>query len=193
MLNAELADTFGNLLSRACAKSLNPLQVFPQIHNKQLSELVQLDSCKLLIERLSETPEKCHQHYSEYNFHLVVDSVMTLLHAANNFFESSKPWELKNGNEVATQKLETIISLALESLRISGTILQPIIPDYTGRLLQRLNIPKDLRLWKDTKLCLRPAAHNLVNLESNILFKRIILESGADEKPSKPSNKKQRV
>lgn len=78
----------------------------------------------------------------------------------------------------------------MEALRISGTILQPIIPDYTNKLLQRLNIPQDQRLWKDTKLYLRKVPHNLVDLESNILFRRIILES---EKPEKSKNKRQRV
>lgn len=112
---------------------------------------------------------------------------MTLLHAANAFFESTRPWELKNGNEEAKQKLETILSLAMESLRISGIILQPIIPEFTSKLLQRLNVANDHRLWKDTKLYLRQVPHDLINLESNILFKRIILEA---EKHEKPSNKR---
>lgn len=188
ILNSELADTFGNLLSRACAKTLNPHQQFPIIHTEQLGELVKLDSLKLLLERISEVPDKCHQHYTANSFHLVVDSVMTLLHAANNFFESTKPWELKKGNDEAIMKLETIISLTMESLRVSGIILQPIIPDFTHKLLQRLSIPHDQRFWKSTKLDLKKVSHNLTDLESNILFKRIILES---EKKEKPQNKKQ--
>jgi methionyl-tRNA synthetase len=174
-------------LSRACAKTLNPAQKFPQIHNEHLSELIKLDSCKALIERLTELPEKCHQSFTSYSFYLVVDSVMTALHAANNFFETTKPWELKNGDEAAKKKLETIISLTMEALRVSGIILQPIVPDYTSNLLQRLNIPQDQRVWKDTKLYLRKVSHNLVDLESNILFKRIILEA---EKQEKPKSKK---
>lgn len=180
-------------MSRACAKTLNPGQIFPQIHNEHLSELIKLDACKALIEKLTELPAKCHQNYTSYNFYLVVDSVMSALHAANNFFETTKPWELKNGDEDATKKLETIISLTMEALRISGTILQPIVPDYTSKLLKRLNIPQDQRVWKDTKLYLRKVSHNLVDLESNILFKRIILESEKQVKPEKPKNKRQRV
>lgn len=143
----------------------------------------------MLIEKLTELPEKCHQNFTTYNFYLVVDAVMSALHAANNFFETTKPWELKNGDEVATKKLETIISLTMEALRISGIVLQPIIPDYTSRLLQRLNIPQNLRVWKDTKLYLRKVPHNLVDLESNILFKRIILETEKQEKPKKQKAK----
>lgn len=190
-MNSELADTFGNLLSRACAKTLNPSQKFPEVHKEQLSEIIKMDACKVLLEKISELPALAHQHYSSYSFHLVVDSVMALLHAANNFFETAKPWELKKGDEDAIRKLETIISLTMESLRVSAIILQPIIPEFSGKLLQRLNIPQDLRLWKDTKLYIRKAPHSLVDLESNILFQRIILES--EKQPDKTKNKRQRV
>ncbi|CRL06004.1 CLUMA_CG019081, isoform A [Clunio marinus] len=185
-LNSELADTFGNLLSRACAKSLNPQQIFPQIHNDQLNDIVKMDSCKILIEKIAELPEKCLENFICFNFHYIVDSVMTTLHSANNFFESSKPWEFKNGSANDKRKLETIISLTMESLRICGIVLQPIIPNFTERLLKRLNIPQEQRLWRDTKLYLRKVSHPLVDLDSNILFKRIILES---EKKEKQGNK----
>lgn len=145
-----------------------------------MCELIKMDSCKVLVEKLTEVSVSCKQHYIAYNFHLVADAVMALLHASNNFFESARPWELKNGNEDAKRKLETIISLTMESLRVSGIILWPIIPEFSEKLLRRLNIPADQRVWKDTKLSLRKVSHSLVDLESNILFKRIILES---EKP----------
>lgn len=154
-----------------------------------MCELIKLDSCKVLVEKLTELPPACKQHYTAYNFHLVADAVMALLHASNNFFESVRPWELKNGNEEATRKLETIISLTMESLRVSGIIMWPIIPDFCDKLLQRLNVPSDQRVWKDTKLSLKKVPNSLVDLESNILFKRIILET---EKPAQkqPKSKK---
>lgn len=151
-----------------------------------MCELIKMDSCKVLVEKLTEVSNICRQHYIAYNFHLVADTVMALLHASNNFFESARPWELKNGNEDAKRKLETIISLTMESLRVSGIILWPIIPDFCDRLLKRLNIPFDQRVWKDTKLSLRKVPHSLIDLESNILFKRIILES---EKPAQKQSK----
>lgn len=192
VLNSELADTFGNLLSRACAKTLNPKQIYPPAHADQLSELIKLDVCKALMEKVSEISGLSRQHYDSYSFHQVVDSVLATLHASNNFFETTKPWELKNGDDEATRKLETIISLTMESLRLAGIILSPIIPEFTKKLLDRLNIPDDQRLWKDTKLYLRKVPHSLVDLESNILFKRIILESEKKAEKPKAKNKRQK-
>lgn len=180
ILNAELADTMGNLLSRACAKTLNPQQQFPKVDLEQLNELIKLDACKILFEKLSELPDKCRINYSEYNFHLVVDAILATLHVSNGFFEATKPWELKNSNEEWKKKrLETIIGITLESLRICGVIFQPIIPNYSKRLLDRLNVHNDFRFWKDTKVNLPKASQYLVDLDSNILFKRILTQ---DEK-----------
>ena len=147
ILNSELADTLGNLLSRACAKSLNPNQKYTAVNKFQLQELLKLDVTKSLVERLSLLSSICFQHYSSYNFYLVVDSVIAVLHLANNFFESTKPWELKKGDEDQTRKLETIISMAFQSLQICGIILQPIIPEISGKLLNRLNVPENERKW----------------------------------------------
>lgn len=183
ILNSELADTLGNLLSRACAKTLNPQQIFPKLHKEEMRELLEMEVGKILVEKLAELGEKCHQNYSVNNFHLVVDAVMSALHAANNFFESTKPWELKKGNETQIRKLETIISITMEALKISGIILQPIIPNMTCNLLNRLNVPEKERSWKYTTLMLRQKSLSLKDLESNILFKRIILEE-------KPTNKR---
>lgn len=57
MLNAELADTLGNLLSRCCAKAVNPEQVFPIFYHKAL-ESFEDNSAQLLIDCTSKLPSK---------------------------------------------------------------------------------------------------------------------------------------
>jgi methionyl-tRNA synthetase len=191
-LNAELADTIGNLLSRASGKSLNPAQKFPKVDFDQLNELIKMESCKVLFEKLSEVSEKCRQHYSQYNFYLVADTIISTLHAANGFFEASKPWELKkSSNENDVRRLETILGITLETLRICGIILQPMVPEFSKRLLDRINIPLEIRYWKDTKLNLPKSPRALVDLgANNILFRKII----SDEKTTKHTgNKKEQA
>jgi len=56
ILNSELADTLGNLLSRCCAKSLNPRQVFPSANEEHLEKLNEIDVTKALIESVEELP-----------------------------------------------------------------------------------------------------------------------------------------
>lgn len=101
---------------------------------------------------------------------MVVDQVIEVLHAANTFFETCKPWELaksiahtrsmenhgtnhhhqqQHHDEQNLHRLETILSITLETLRICGIIFQPIIPELSGRLLDKLNIHENKRSWKD--------------------------------------------
>ncbi|EDW81670.1 uncharacterized protein Dwil_GK10894 [Drosophila willistoni] len=146
ILNSELADTLGNLLSRACAKSLNPTQIYPALHSEELTELLHnLDAAKRLEESLLQLAERCQQHYECNHFHLVADTTMATLHAANNFFESSKPWELKGG--INAQRLETIIGMTMDVLRLCGIVLQPIIPQLATQLLDKLSLPGSQRCW----------------------------------------------
>ena len=62
ILNAELADTLGNLLSRVCAKSLNPRQIYPRVHTAQLRDILTTDSGRHLWESLEQLGGKfvCH-------------------------------------------------------------------------------------------------------------------------------------
>lgn len=58
ILNAELADTMGNLLSRVCAKSLNPRQIYPRVHTAQLRDILTTDSAKHLWDCLEQLDGK---------------------------------------------------------------------------------------------------------------------------------------
>lgn len=57
ILNSELADTLGNLLSRGCAKTVNKRQVFPKLNQQLFDEdLMQLDVTRKLINLLEQLP-----------------------------------------------------------------------------------------------------------------------------------------
>ncbi|XP_055698031.1 methionine--tRNA ligase, mitochondrial [Phlebotomus papatasi] len=175
-LNAELADTLGNLLSRCCAKSLNPQQIWPEFDPEVFRELFEVDATKRLIELLEMLPQKSFSHFQEGSFHLVVDSVMSSLHAGNNFFETMKPWELKKGSEAQKKRLEGILCLTMEALRICAIILQPIIPKMTTQLLDKLFINPGQRQWQNCERFLwksSPRAKANLSNGSSVLFKRL--------------------
>jgi methionyl-tRNA synthetase len=71
------------------------------------------------------------EHFEDCNFYKVVDSVVAVLQEANKFFESQKPWELKRNES----ELEGILCITIETLRVCGIILQPIIPKTSSQLL----------------------------------------------------------
>ncbi|KAL4718142.1 hypothetical protein ACJJTC_004782 [Scirpophaga incertulas] len=100
-----------------------------------------------LLELVDALPDTCRLHYNNYQFYKVVDAVIQTLHVANHFFETQKPWELKKNPEHQKQ-LDVVLHVTMETLRICGIILQPIIPDLSAKLLDKLQIPNECRTWK---------------------------------------------
>lgn len=121
---------------------------------------------------------------------------MEVLRAANNFFESTKPWELRKNN--ANEQLDTVLSVTLETLRVCAIALQPIVPVLSTQILDKLCVPHDRRMWKDLDyVAWRPAANGmhaerlLCAKSDAIIFKRIRLDDvGGKESNAANANKK---
>ncbi|XP_048486627.1 methionine--tRNA ligase, mitochondrial [Plutella xylostella] len=140
-VNASLADTLGNLMSRCSGPALNPRGELPPPPPAAPA------AARPLIDAVTELPEKCHHFYSNYQFYKAVDSVIEVLHMANLYFEEQKPWELRKRIE-CQKDLDDILHITMETLRVCGIILQPIIPELSTKLLDKLSVPKDERTWE---------------------------------------------
>ncbi|XP_041765781.1 methionine--tRNA ligase, mitochondrial [Anopheles merus] len=174
ILNSELADTLGNLLSRCCGKALNAESIFPAVDREALDALKEIDATKRMLEALEEMPDKASSHYKNYNFYLVVDTIVHLLHTANNFFETTAPWKLKKSDNPADRaKLNTILSVTMEVLRQAGIAAQPIVPGLSKQLLDKLQIAPTARRWNDLQVSFRTQDAPLAQDEC-ILFRRIM-------------------
>lgn len=74
ILNSELADTLGNLLSRGCAKSVNVQQVFPALDVAYFhDDLMKLDVTKKLVELVAQLPGKYNIDSEKISFHSIGD------------------------------------------------------------------------------------------------------------------------
>ncbi|XP_063629725.1 methionine--tRNA ligase, mitochondrial [Cydia splendana] len=185
IVNSELADTLGNLVSRCCGAALNPRGEFPALHKAEAALLVRRDVTQALLTRVERLPDQCREYYSTYQFYKAVDETVAALHACNLFFEALKPWELRKENR--QRELDVVLHLALETLRVSAIVLQPVIPQLATSLLDRLQIPKDCRSWEH---CETPswqvvgAIHETKNIRGGkfVLFPRVY--------PPAPRNKK---
>uniref|UniRef100_A0A182IYZ3 Methionine--tRNA ligase, mitochondrial n=1 Tax=Anopheles atroparvus TaxID=41427 RepID=A0A182IYZ3_ANOAO len=194
ILNSELADTLGNLLSRCCGKALNPGSIFPAIDVESFESLKQLDVTCRLLEALNEMPGKTQQHYENFNFYLAVDTIIHLLHTTNNFFETTAPWKLRKSDSIADRaKLNTILSVTMEVLRQTGISLQPVVPMLAKQLLDKLRISAAGRQWSNLEASFRTQDAPLSDEES-ILFRRIVLpvQTSTDQQEKRaPKKRKQ--
>ncbi|KAK9308809.1 hypothetical protein QLX08_001245 [Tetragonisca angustula] len=175
ILNSELANVIGNLVNRCFGGNINPDRIiynFAEYKNILKSEIA-LKNIKTL-EELGDNAKMC---YEKYNFYHAVDIVMNMLRTSNQMFQHYEPWNLCKSKDLdSVKQLEAVVSLALESLRIAGLVLYPIIPNSASKLLDFLQVPKGNRTWEDTKPIHLTNASNETKhvLSENILFfKRI--------------------
>lgn len=104
---------------------------------------------------------------------------MATLRANNLFFETMKPWELKKKPNTQ-EHLKVVLHLTLETLRVAGILLQPIIPNLSKVLLDKLSQPEEARFYEHLKPFSWTKDHfENINLSSDkvVLFKRILDES----------------
>lgn len=151
---------------------INVKQVIPTIDPEELEVLLQNDAAKNLIDQLNALPELCAQHYDSFNVYLAVDEVIKTLHLSNKFVDVFKPWELRKEPKMA-KRLDSVLGMIFESLRVTSIILQPVIPALTSRLLDKISVAPEQRSWKNLDLQTSAQLERLLGSDNAIMFRRI--------------------
>lgn len=174
-INSELADTYGNLMSRCCAPAINPNRVIP----KNLIDKPCLRAQEAIGE-LELLAEQCKEHFECADFYKGVDKIMSLLRLINGIYEDTKPWKLvkvMNSDYKSFKDHSDLQALTFEALRICSILLQPIVPRMAASALDLMNCKA--RSLKDAQLSLNYGDPTLSQLSLNdkthgtILFRRI--------------------
>ncbi|XP_039281334.1 methionine--tRNA ligase, mitochondrial isoform X2 [Nilaparvata lugens] len=180
LMNAELADTLGNLLNRCTGKTVNALQIFPKFSAENYTRYCS-SSAAILQERLTVLPDEVADHYKHFNFYRGIEEIILTLHEANRFFESNKPWELRKSKD-SRDHLDIVLHIVMETLRISAIGLQPIIPELSSIILNKLGIPSNHRLWGHMKCSFakdstsETCEQRIIPKENVLVYKKIALK-----------------
>ena len=65
---------------------------------------------------------------------------------ANRYFAGQEPWALKKTDPA---RMETVLYVTAEVLRIIGILIQPYMPASAAKLLDLLAVPADQRIFAD--------------------------------------------
>ncbi|KAH7831886.1 putative methionyl-tRNA synthetase [Monocercomonoides exilis] len=145
LVNSDLADSLGNLVLRCISKTLNPSLIVPA--PVELGEIEQN-----LITLMNNAAAKVDTAMQEVDTQAAVLAILEVLTATNGYAQRTEPWKLKpvatDSDEVkATKKprLDTILCVMSEALRVASTLLLTFIPSAAANVLDRLNVPKEQR------------------------------------------------
>lgn len=146
----ELANTFGNLLSRCLGRKLSPDEHWPGAAADADPQASQLAATHLL-----GLAEKVDKSFSRLEFPRGLQLVMSALYDANRVFTEQQPWVLRkrlgepdlgpDERQRLQREFDTSLMWLLETLRVCSILLQPIVPESAGKALDALGIPHDAR------------------------------------------------
>ncbi|KAH9488994.1 Methionine--tRNA ligase, mitochondrial [Bulinus truncatus] len=170
-INADLANTLGNLLGRLTAPSVNKKQEFVALKEDDLFEFLSAEE-RDRHHDIYQLPDKVNELFCDFHFNKGIDLIMSHLHWANSFVQTHTPWVLcKSDSPQDNAHLLVTLHVALETLRVCGIVMQPVMPDLTERLLTRLGVPKNERFFKDAKTA---AFNGYRNLGPKIILQKRI-------------------
>jgi methionyl-tRNA synthetase len=135
--NADLANALGNTVSRTLAMAVRSLDgtVPPSTAEGPIPE-----AAVVTVDKFRETMAGLEPHRG-------LEAVWQLLATINGFLQEREPWALAKRGDDARPELEAILYSALEGLRITAALIEPVMPTVASRLRSQLGaagLPRDL-------------------------------------------------
>lgn len=129
--NGELANGLGNLLNRSLSMALRYSE----------GVLRGKPSAPQDVRDLMDAGRRAHGEWARamesMQVHSALEAAIGVVHAANAFVETSAPWKLaKDPGE--SQRLDSVLRVLAESVRLAATLLNPVIPDAAERIFAQL-------------------------------------------------------
>lgn len=129
--NADLANEYGNLAQR----SLSMIAKNCDGQVPQPGDLTEADESLLSLAR--GTLETARRHVDTQSLHLYVDACWKVLTEANRYFSAQEPWKLKKTDP---GRMATVLWVTIEVVRIVSILIQPVMPESAGRILDLLGV-----------------------------------------------------
>ena len=182
-VNADLANDLGNLTSRLLT------MIHKYCEGKVPHPDTEEGADKGLKRAAVELPATYALHMEKMEFHKALMAVWELINHVNRYVDQSAPWTLARDPQKQS-RLHTVLYYSLESLRIVAILLDPIMPDASKELLERLGFkipPSELRLDQHAIWSILPPGTK--TRRGKALFPRIerpVKDAETDEPTKKP-------
>lgn len=183
-INGELANIFGNLVSRTVAMSNKYFG--GKVVNKGVTEDIDADLKAIVSGAYGKVKEKM----KEYRISDAISEVFAVFRRANKYIDETMPWALSK-DETKKDRLNTVLYNLTESILAGASLMQPFMPETSLKVADILGttlIPfEKLSVFDET-------AEYTVKENSDKLFDRLdekaILEKINKEKEEKAEKEK---
>ena len=156
--NSELANDFGNLLSR----TVNMIGRY--FDGKVPGPGAATSQEEALLAAAAELPDLLDQAFADCRFNVALEAIFSLATEANRYIDATKPFQLaKESDRLSREKLATVLYNCAETLRLLAVFLTPFMPAKAAAVWEQIcwAKPDTLCLAEHGKWGVLPA-HTLV-------------------------------
>jgi methionyl-tRNA synthetase len=137
-INAELANNLGNMLSRTS-------NLVEKFFAGKKPEFTQDDaSSTALKNKCLELPGLVKKEIEDMRPSHALEHIVNVLTMANKYLEEKAPWKMAKEN---LPEAGHVLAVTLEVLRITGSLLGPVMPRKSKELIARIGAPE--QKWSD--------------------------------------------
>lgn len=147
-----LTNKFGNLVTRIGSPNFSiedSVNMFNQGQFTDVDDIIGESNASLLqvrdelLDGLDKLPYSMDKHFKDFEFLKAVSEWFKIIELANQFVTIAEPWKLKEEKDLKFKNY--VILVASETVRICTILIEPIMPNVSKRILDRLNVNPENR------------------------------------------------
>jgi methionyl-tRNA synthetase len=135
-INAELANTFGNLISRVFALVVKYFDSRVPAYSRDVE--VEKDPMRLeLVELAKNLSSKVKARIAKNQVDMAMEDILAVLMKANSYLTVKEPWKTA---KVDLSRAGDCLALMLQIICVASVLLEPVMPKKMGELLSFLGL-----------------------------------------------------
>ncbi len=142
-INADLANGIGNLAQRSLS------MIAKNCGGKVPAQGAFNDADRAMLAAADGLIAEVRGHHATHAMSKALDAIWRIVGEGDRYFAGQEPWALKKTDPA---RMETVLYVTAELVRIIGILVQPYIPGSAARLLDLLAVPADKRMFADLGL-----------------------------------------
>lgn len=146
-INSDLANDLGNLAQRSLSMVAKNCDGKVPTHGTFTAE----DTA--MLEMAASLYEPVRADFDEQAFHRALERIWQVVGEANRYFTAQEPWKLRKTD---LERMNTVLYVTAEVLRIVATLTQPVMPTSMGKMLDLLAVAPENRLFVALDRALEP-------------------------------------